>query len=84
MTDALLDRMKHDDNRVYIRRVLREATQYIRKTKRRDREPEYRVLIDILFDIIDDYESGDGETAMQKMMKLRGELDEGTFPRSDR
>jgi hypothetical protein len=77
MIDDVISDMKRGDALFRIERSRKEAHQYIQETKPHLRKAEYRILIDNLFDIIDDYERGEAESARQKIRSLRAQLDDG-------
>ena len=72
----ILDKMRHEDNLVYIRATKANINNYINETVDRSKEKVAKNLISVLLDVLDDYERGDGEAAMRKIKLLWKEVNE--------
>ncbi|MDD5540466.1 MAG: hypothetical protein PHG61_07240 [Candidatus Marinimicrobia bacterium] len=71
MTD-IIDDMKREDNLLIIGETRDMSISYIEGAREfTSIIYEYRNLVKLLFDIIDDYERGNSEEGLQKVMKLR-------------
>lgn len=72
----LLEKMRQENNLVYINKIRYDILNYISETDVRLKVRIIKNFITVLFDVIDDYERGDKDFAIRELRKFWDSLND--------